>query len=191
MAVKHQTAKGALYHNNHDGTLPTSPPSPGSRPVLPWVAPSGDINNDGWPDLFITCLGGNHLYKNNGDGTLPTTAKAGVADGRWSTGAAFGDYDGDGFVDLMVTNYVDFRPDAPLNSEEPQLQIQRTGCAMWTRGLRGSGDSLFTTMATALLLMFQVGWSGVTHRATLEWASSGRISTTPGVLTFMWRMIPL
>jgi len=54
-----------------------------------------DYDNDGWPDLFITCLSGNVLYHNNGDGTFTeVTAKAGVADGRWSTGAAFGDYDG-------------------------------------------------------------------------------------------------
>ena len=72
----------------------------------------GDYNNDGWPDIYETCLGGNVLYRNNGDGTFTdVTAKAGVADGRWSTGAAFGDYDGDGFVDLMVVNYVDFHLD--------------------------------------------------------------------------------
>src|SRR5206468_465040 len=65
-----------------------------------------DYNNDGWPDLYLTCLGGNVLFRNNGDGTFTdVTAKAGVADGRMSVGAAFGDYDRDGFVDLMVANY--------------------------------------------------------------------------------------
>ena len=92
----------------------------------------GDYDNDGWPDLYVTCLGGNVLYHNNGDGTFTdVTAKAGVADGRWSTGAAFGDYDGDGFVDLMVANYVDFHlDDLPRLRQFAQLQISRNRCAM-------------------------------------------------------------
>ena len=52
------------------------------------------LQYDGWPDFYLTCLGGNVLFRNNGDGTFTdVTAKAGVADGRWSTGAAFADYD--------------------------------------------------------------------------------------------------
>ena len=105
----------------------------------------GDINNDGWPDLYVTCLGGNHLYKNNGDGTFSdVTAKAGVSDGRWSTGAAFGDYDGDGFVDLMVANYVDFRLDDPPEfGKSPNCKYKGMDVQCGPRGLRGAGDSLF------------------------------------------------
>jgi enediyne biosynthesis protein E4 len=145
MALKHQAAKGALYHNNHDGTFTDVTDKSGIAPCFAMGGAVGDINNDGWPDLYITCLGGNHLYKNNGDGTFTdVTAKAGVSDGRWSTGAAFADYDGDGFVDLMVTNYVDFRLDAPpefgkgVTCKYKGLDVQ---CG--PRGLRGSGDSLF------------------------------------------------
>ena len=145
MAVKHQAAKGALYHNNRDGTFADVTDKSGIAPCFAMGGAVGDINNDGWPDLYITCLGGNHLYKNNGDGSFTdVTAKAGVADGRWSTGAAFGDFDGDGFVDLMVASYVDFRIDAPpefgkgLNCKYRGMDVQ---CG--PRGLRGSGDSLF------------------------------------------------
>ena len=70
---------------------------------------TGDFDNDGWVDLYITNLGSNHLYRNRGDGTFEdVTAKAGVDDERWSTCAAFVDYDRDGDLDLFVSNYVDF-----------------------------------------------------------------------------------
>jgi hypothetical protein len=70
---------------------------------------TGDFDNDGHVDLYITNLGSNHLYRNRGDGTFEdVTAAAGVDDPRWSTCAAFVDYDRDGDLDLFVSNYVDF-----------------------------------------------------------------------------------
>ena len=73
----------------------------------------GDYNNDGRPDLLVTCLGGVVLYRNNGDGTFTDVTKhAGLkAITGWATGAAFGDYDGDGWVDLFISHYVDFHLD--------------------------------------------------------------------------------
>jgi hypothetical protein len=105
----------------------------------------GDYDTDGWPDLYITCYGGNVLYHNNGDGTFSdVTKKAGVADGRWSTGAAFGDYDGDGFLDLMVVNYVDLRLNAlPEFGGAPNCKFRGLDVQCGPRGLKGSGDSLF------------------------------------------------
>jgi len=109
MALKGEKSKGALYHNNHDGTFTDVTDKAGiGTPCFAMGGAVGDFDNDGWPDIYVTCYGGNVLYHNNGDGTFTdVTKKAGVADGRWSAGAAFGDYDGDGFVDLMVANYVD------------------------------------------------------------------------------------
>ncbi len=146
MAVKGETSLGVLYHNNHDGTFTDVTAKSGlNKPCFAMGGAVGDYDNDGWPDLYETCLGGNILYHNNGDGTFTdVTAKAGVADGRWSTGASFGDYDGDGFLDLMVTNYVDFRlNDLPGFGSAPNCKYRGISVQCGPRGLRGAGDSLF------------------------------------------------
>ena len=146
MSLKGQKAKGALYHNNHDGTFTDVTDKAGiGTPCFAMGGAVGDYDNDGWPDLYITCYGGNVLYHNNGDGAFSdVTKKAGVADGRWSTGAAFGDYDGDGFLDLMVVDYVDLRLNAlPEFGGAPNCKFRGLDVQCGPRGLKGSGDSLF------------------------------------------------
>jgi hypothetical protein len=70
---------------------------------------SGDYDNDGLPDLYVTRLGSNALLHNDGDGTFTDrTAAAAADDRRWSVAASFFDYDRDGFLDLFIVNYVDW-----------------------------------------------------------------------------------
>ena len=79
-------------------------------------AATGDFDNDGWIDLYVTKLGSNQLFRNDGNGTFTdVTAKAGADDPRWSTSATFFDYDRDGWLDLFVANYVNFRADMKRN----------------------------------------------------------------------------
>jgi hypothetical protein len=139
-------ARGALYHNNHDGTFTDVTDEAGiGTPCFAMGGAVGDYNNDGWPDIYLTCYGGNVLYRNNGDGTFTdVTKQAGVADGRWSTGAAFGDYDGDGFLDLMVSNYVDLDlHHLPAFGSAMTCRFMGISVQCGPRGLKGSGDSLF------------------------------------------------
>ena len=146
MAIKGQTARGALYHNNRDGTFTDVTDKAGlATPCYAMGGAVGDYYNDGWPDLYLTCIGGNKLFRNNGDGTFSdVTKQAGVGDGRWSTGAAFGDYDGDGYLDLMVTNYVDFHlDDLPQFGSAPNCKYRGIDVQCGPRGLKGAGDVLF------------------------------------------------
>ena len=146
LAAKHQKTKSALYHNNGDGTFTEVTDKAGVGDVgFGMGVAVGDYNNDGFDDLYVTCLGRNHLFKNNGNGTFTdVTNKAGVGDPRWSTGAAFLDYDNDGKLDLFVSNYVDFDLDhLPEFGKGRTCQFKGVPVQCGPRGLPGAGDSLY------------------------------------------------
>ena len=66
---------------------------------------TGDYDNDGDTDLYVTNLGENALLRNDGHGRfLDVTSDAGVSDPNWSTAATFSDFDADGDLDLFVVN---------------------------------------------------------------------------------------
>jgi hypothetical protein len=70
-------------------------------------AASGDMDNDGWTDLYVLNLRTNILYRNLGNGKFEdVTARAGVGGNEWSSSAAFFDFDRDGDLDLFVVNYI-------------------------------------------------------------------------------------
>jgi len=139
-------SKSILYHNNGDGTFTDVTDKAGIGDVG-WGmgAAVGDYNNDGFDDLYVTCLNGNHLYKNNGDGTFTDVTKtAGVSDGRWSAGAAFVDYDNDGKLDLFVANYVEYDLNhLPEFGKDKTCLYKGIAVQCGPRGMKGSGDSLF------------------------------------------------
>ena len=67
----------------------------------------GDFDNDGKPDLLVTCLKGtNKYFKNNGDGTFSDkSAAVGLSQKVYNTqAAAFADLNNDGRLDLVLHN---------------------------------------------------------------------------------------
>ncbi len=126
-----------LYRNKGDGTFEDVTKVAGlDKSFFGMGGTSGDFDNDGWPDLFLTGVGGNHLFRNEADPKgahgrrfreVTETTRVG-GPGGWpergdtadffartaplcfSSSATFLDYDGDARLDLFVCNYVEWSP---------------------------------------------------------------------------------
>jgi len=103
-----------LYKNNRNGTFTEVTKSAGLDIEMYGMGVAvGDYNNDGFPDIFISCVGQSRLFRNTGKGTfVDVTQSSGLA-GRlgFSTSALWFDYDRDGLLDLVVCNYVRWSPE--------------------------------------------------------------------------------
>lgn len=98
-----------LYRNNGDKTFTDVSQETGLALTLYGMgAAFGDIDNDGWVDIYITALGKNRLLRNEQGRFVDISDSAGVAglEEDWSTSSAFIDIDNDGDLDLFVVNYV-------------------------------------------------------------------------------------
>ncbi|HLJ92964.1 MAG TPA: CRTAC1 family protein [Gemmataceae bacterium] len=128
----------ALYRNKGNGEFEDVTAKAGLAVTVYGMGVTvGDYDNDGWPDVFITAVGGNRLFRNVSDGQggrrfedVTETAGVGGQDNwpkpsegeflkvrrpiTFPSSAAFLDYDGDGLLDLFVCNYVSWSPSFDL-----------------------------------------------------------------------------
>ena len=101
-----------LYRNDGDMTFTdvTEGSGAGDRGYGMSVA-TGDYDNDGDIDLYITNVGRNTLLRNDNGLFTDITETANVGDTGWGTAAAFLDFDIDGDLDLYVANYLRWSPE--------------------------------------------------------------------------------
>ena len=103
-----------LYHNNRNGTFTDVTRAAGLDIEMYGMGVAvGDYNNDGFPDILITCVGQNRLFKNTGHGKfIDVTNSTGLGKRQaFSTSALWFDFDRDGLLDLFVCNYVKWSPE--------------------------------------------------------------------------------
>jgi hypothetical protein len=103
-----------LYRNNRNGTFSDVTHSAGLDVEMYGMGVAiGDYDNDGYPDILITCVGQNRLFRNTGKGTFVDVTKSSGLGGRQalSTSALWFDFDRDGLLDLFVCNYVKWSPE--------------------------------------------------------------------------------
>jgi len=107
----------ALFRNEQNGHFRnvTQEVGLGDLDVYGMGAVAGDVDNDGYPDLVVTYLGGLRLFHNEkGKYFRDITEAAGLQSSGWCSAAAFLDYDRDGLLDLFVGHYVQWAPDKDL-----------------------------------------------------------------------------
>ena len=120
---------------------------------------SGDYDNDGFTDLFVTYWGQNHLYRNvKGKYFDDVTENAHLKQTtmRFNTGCSFVDIDRDGHLDLFVANYLEYNPaTTPKPGANPYCFYRGVAVACGPRGLpfahnllyRSNGDGTFADIS--------------------------------------------
>jgi hypothetical protein len=139
---------------------------------------TGDIDNDGFVDLYLTNFGPNQMFRNNGDGTFADVSRrSGTDDPGFSVSASFVDYDDDRWLDLFVANYVHYSiaTDQACTSvaDERDYCPPRVYRAQPSRLYRNNRDGTFSDVTTAAGIAREFGRAlGV---ATADFTKDGLI----------------
>jgi hypothetical protein len=106
--VGNENSPAQLFHNNGDGTFEDiALTARVDKLGFTKAVVAGDYDNDGYMDLYVSNLNGDHyLYHNNHNKTFTEVAlQAGVQKPGQSFASWFFDYDNDGWPDLFSTSY--------------------------------------------------------------------------------------
>jgi hypothetical protein len=107
--------RNRLYHQTKNGKFEDVTDFSGlGDPGYGMGVAVGDIDNDGYLDIYVSNAGPDQFYLNQRNGHFENiTVSAGIDNPLWSASAAFLDFDRDGYLDIYVANYVDYNPSRP------------------------------------------------------------------------------
>ncbi len=106
---KRRRSTMALYRNNRGYFTDVTKQAGLDVELYGMGVAAGDYDNDGWVDIYVSCLGPDKLFRNTGKGRfVDVTAQAGLGCPDFGSSCAFLDYDRDGDLDLFVANYVEW-----------------------------------------------------------------------------------
>jgi hypothetical protein len=125
-------------------------------------AATGDFDNDGCVDLYLTSLGPNQLFRNNCNGTFSDVSKhSRTDDPSWTVSASFLDFDRDGWLDLFVGNYLSWRVESSAPCFAPSGRPDYCSPNVYqpqpSRLLHNNRDGTFTDVTTASGLAREYG----------------------------------
>ena len=111
---------------------------------------AADLDNDGYPDLYVTTERDNVLLWNNaGLGFEADDGSAGVDAYGWHSGAAIGDVNQDGWPDLFVAGYADLNaPDPGATRGFPNTFMPEPDLLFLNNGSDGENRPAFTEVAS-------------------------------------------
>lgn len=97
----------ALFLNQGDGTFRNITSNTGiSENRFSQGVTIGDVNNDGFDDIYVGNIGKNRFYLNNGDGTFSERDQAAGDLTDWTTSCLLADLNHDSFPDVYAVNYL-------------------------------------------------------------------------------------
>ncbi len=137
-----------LYRNRGDGRFEDATEAAGLRQTG-WGqgACVGDVDGDGWDDLYVTYWGQNRLFRNTGGRFEDVTSRAGLETARrWGAGCAFLDYDRDSRLDLIVANYIDMDLASTPTPESGLCRYKGIPVACGPPGLKGGSNLLYRNL---------------------------------------------
>lgn len=90
----------------------------------------GDVDEDGFPDLYITAYGKSTLWHNNGDGSFQDVGlAANLSIESWGTSSILADFNDDGLLDLYLVTYVLEDDENPRICKEPRSPTGTLQCS--------------------------------------------------------------